>query len=407
MSVFDGEHIATMALYADIFLQFLRLGLYSFGGPAAHLTNFEQRFVRQLGWLNLAQYQQLVALCQLLPGPASSQVGIGIGLQRAGLTGALLAFTAFTLPSFIILTCIGLGGTAWLSAGAQQGAFCGVAIVVLHAIWQMSRSFAVDHKQRLLAIAGLLCFCVLPANTSQLFVIVLFAAIGAWQIKPTPALPQPAPFATLRGSAWLLLLFFVLFTVSFYLLYLSQNPATPHHSQSIVWTLVAACYQAGAWVFGGGHVVLPLLQQQTADLLTEREFLAGYAAAQLVPGPLFSFAGYLGATIGQSVGAAILATLALFLPGSLLVCAIWPIWHRLAKYPAVTGAVKAVNCAVLGLLAAGFLQFVLPHAGQNYWQIAAMVLGLFCVYRKGFSPIWFVPLFAGAGAGIDAMIAWS
>lgn len=372
-----------MAFYRDIFLQFLRLGLSSFGGPAAHLVNFERHFVEQKAWLTKAQYQQLVALCQFLPGPASSQVGIGIGLQRGGLTGALLAFIGFTLPSFALMTMAGLFGLLWLGSAAIEGALCALVVMVAHAIWLMSKSLAPDWPKRAVALLGFGCFLWLQQPALQLLVLLLFGLTGAWLLRPAAVDSAPALAVAQRHSHAFLALFVVLLLgLPLLSLWLGPEPLLQ---------LVQQCYQAGALVFGGGHVVLPLLEQQAGAALTHSDFLAGYATAQVMPGPLFSFAAYLGAASLGFTGA-VLATLAIFLPGALLVCAIWPWWHRLSRNRPLLGAVAAVNCAVIGLLAAGWCLFIVPHAATTHWHWLFMLVGWFAVVRAGLSPVLLIPI---------------
>jgi chromate transporter len=377
-----------MAIYVDIFLQFLRLGATSFGGPAAHLVYFERHFVAEKSWLTKAQYQQLVALCQFLPGPASSQVGIGIGLQRAGYTGALLAFLGFTLPSFALMTLAGLYGLQWLGASAIQGALCALVVIVAHAIFLMSKSLTPDWPRRAFAVVGFTAFLSVQQPALQLGVLLLFALAGALWLRPAPITPAavPAtalPTSTQPGLILLLILLVLLIGLPVLAMFYSQAPLL---------LLFERYFQAGALVFGGGHVVLPLLEQQATGAIGQTEFLAGYATAQLMPGPLFSFAAYLGAAAGHGVTGALVATVAIFLPGALLVAAIWPWWHRLNANCTLLGAVAAVNCAVVGLLAAGWWQFVVPHAVTASWHWLFIGCGMALVLRGWCSPVLLVPL---------------
>jgi len=376
--------------YAEIFLLFFRLGLSSFGGPAAHFLRFEQCFVRDHAWLSLEQYRQLVALCQFLPGPASSQVGMGIGLQRAGLVGALLAFIGFTLPSFVLMCAAAVAGLHWLSPQALQGAFCGLAAVVAHAIWQMAHSLTPDWPRRWLALVALPGFWFFPEPQAQFLLLLLFALLGAAWLRPRagqsiPTLSNPEIPTRRRLSIALLVLFFLLFFGLPLLLLGSDLPLL---------SLAEACYRAGALVFGGGHVVLPLLQQHSGMVLAESDFLAGYAAAQLLPGPLFSFAAYLGIAAGQGVVGALVATLALFLPGALLVCAILPWWHRLGRNQHLQGAVAAVNSAVLALLLVSWCTLILPHAVTLSWHWGPLLLGMLLLWRRWCPAVLLIPLWS-------------
>ena len=367
-----------MALYLDIFLQFLRLGTTSFGGPAAHLVFFERHFVTDKAWLSQEQYRQLVALCQFLPGPASSQVGIGIGLHRGGLTGAWLAFLGFTLPSFCLMTCAGLVGLYWLGPLVLQGALCALAAIVAHAIWQMSGSFLTDWRRRVLGMLALLIFLQVNQPVWHLLLLMLFALAGALLIRPATTSPIASWQNNARQSLPLLLAFTALM--------LALPISTALWPDVALLQLVQQHYQAGALVFGGGHVVLPLLEQSVGAQLSQTDFLAGYATAQLMPGPLFSFAAYLGAAHHGAIGA-LLATLALFLPGALLVCAIWPWWHRLSHYPALLGAVAAVNCAVVGLLASTWWLSVVRHAVATWWHGLLVVAGFVLLTRNTCKPL--------------------
>ncbi len=372
-----------MAFYADIFLQFFRLGITSFGGPAAHLVYFERRFVAEKAWLTQAQYQQLVALCQFLPGPASSQVGIGIGLQRAGYAGALLAFLGFTLPSFALMTLAGLYGVQWLGASAVQGALCALVVIVAHAIFLMSKSLTPDWPRRSFAVLGFTAFLWVQQPALQLGVLLLFALVGALWLRPSPAATTALPTSTQPGLKLLLILLILLSGLPVLAILYSQAPLL---------LLFERYFQAGALVFGGGHVVLPLLEQQATGAIGQTEFLAGYATAQLMPGPLFSFAAFLGAAAGHGVTGALVATVAIFLPGALLVAAIWPWWHRLSVNSTLLGAVAAVNCAVVGLLAAGWWQFVVPHSVTAIWHWLFIGCGMALVLRGWCPPVLLVPL---------------
>ena len=373
-----------MAFYADIFLQFFRLGLTSFGGPAAHLVYFERRFVGDKAWLTQAQYQQLVALCQFLPGPASSQVGIGIGLQRGGTAGAVLAFLGFTLPSFVLMTLAGLFGLNWLGPAAMQGALCALAVIVAHAVFVMSTSLTPDWPRRIFALIGFTAFLLVQHPALQLLILLIFGLTGAVILRP-PAIAANIALETPTQPGLLLLLIFTALLIGLPLM-------------SITWSseplllMFDRFFQAGALVFGGGHVVLPLLEQQAVGPIAQNEFLAGYAAAQVMPGPLFSFAAYLGASAGHGISGALVATLAIFLPGALIVGAIWPRWYRLSQCRALLGAVAAVNCAVVGLLAAGWWQFVLPYAMTVTWHWLFIGSGLFLVLRGWCPPVLLVPL---------------
>ncbi|HCT5134126.1 TPA: chromate efflux transporter [Aeromonas hydrophila] len=345
----------------QVFIQFLWLGCVSFGGPAAHIGYFQRTFVERLGWLTQAEFAQLLALCQLLPGPASSQLGFAIGRQRAGLAGALAAFAGFTLPSFLLLlaAAIGLGqlgNNVWLDA-ALHGLKLLALVVVADAVLTMSRQFCKTTRNQGIMVATAAALWWQPGLLTQLVMLagaaLLCARVGAPQTLG--AQPSPAQSIPVRQPHWPTLLLFALLFVGLPLL---GGP---------VGQLVADFYQAGSLVFGGGHVVLPLLAESVGHSLNQQQFLTGYSLAQLVPGPMFTLATYLGAQLlpASPVGGALLATLALFLPGFLLLWAMGPCWQSWLARPRLTGAVAGINAAVVGLLLAALYQPV--------WQSAVLV----------------------------------
>ncbi|HHQ4631023.1 TPA: chromate efflux transporter, partial [Aeromonas hydrophila] len=344
----------------QVFIQFLWLGCVSFGGPAAHIGYFQRTFVERLGWLTQAEFAQLLALCQLLPGPASSQLGFAIGRQRAGLGGALAAFAGFTLPSFLLLltAAIGLGqlgNNVWLDA-ALHGLKLLALVVVADAVLTMSRQFCKTTRNQGIMVATAAALWWQPGLLTQLVMLagaaLLCARVGAPQ---TPgAQPSPAQSIPVRQPHWPTLLLFALLFVGLPLL------------GSPVGQLVADFYRAGSLVFGGGHVVLPLLAESVGHSLNQQQFLTGYSLAQLVPGPMFTLATYLGAQLlpASPMGGALLATLALFLPGFLLLWAMGPCWQSWLARPRLAGAVAGINAAVVGLLLAALYQPV--------WQSAVL-----------------------------------
>ncbi|MDZ7871018.1 MAG: chromate efflux transporter [Rheinheimera sp.] len=383
-----------MAYYAEIFLLFLRLGCSSFGGPAAHLLRFERCFVTEKAWLSAGQYQQLVALCQFLPGPASSQVGMGIGLHRAGLVGAVLAFCGFTLPSFLLMCLAGVAGLTWLPPAALQGAFWGLAAIVAHAVWQMTVSLTPDWPQRLLALLAVPAFFYWQSASAQLAILLCIAGIGAFWLRPVMTAPTvTSPTRRSRSLILLGIFFLLLFALPWF--------ATPDGSAMPLLLLADLCYRAGALVFGGGHVVLPLLQQGSSQLLSASDFLTGYATAQLLPGPLFSFAAYLGVTAGHGISGALLATLMLFLPGALLLCAIFPWWYQLGRVRPLQGAVAAVNSAVVALLAVSWVNLILPHAVTTHWHWLPVVGGVLLLQRRYCPPVLLIPLWSALSVALS------
>ena len=332
---------------------FTRLGLTSFGGPVAHLGYFRTEFVERRRWLDEAAYAELVALCQFLPGPASSQVGMAIGLGRAGWWGAAAAWAGFTLPSAVVLILFALGVAQWQSL-AQSGAVHGLKLaavaIVAHAVWGMARALCPDVPRRLLALACAALVLLLPGSAGQVGAIVLGAVAGRWLLNPGLAtavagVHGPSRVGRATGAALLGLC----------LLLLLALPLLATATGSLAWQATAAVYQAGALVFGGGHVVLPLLQAGVVPpgWIGNEAFLAGYGAAQAVPGPLFSFAAYLGALMpaplgGWTGGLAMLAVI--FLPAFLLVAGALPFWDAVRQRTSARRAMAGVNAAVVGVL---------------------------------------------------------
>lgn len=343
-----------------LFLLFLRLGLRSFGGPIAHLAYFRDEFVQRRGWFSEPQFAQLLALCQALPGPASSQLGFAIGLLRGGYAGGLAAFLGFTLPSALLMA--GLAGLALegglpAAAGLVHGLKLVAVVVVAHGVVGMARALLQDASRIVIALLSLALLLWMPQAWMPLLVIAGGGLIG-WRACRGQALPAgdlpPVPGRRLAP--------FLLGLCAIGLVLALAWPAGPAPDLG---SLAAAFYQAGALVFGGGHVVLPLLEGSTVATgwLDRDAFLAGYGAAQVVPGPMFSFAAYLGvlAPTGQAawLGGGV-ALLALFLPGLLLVAGALPLWNALARRPGAGAVLAGVNAAVVGLLAAAFVGTVAP-----------------------------------------------
>lgn len=383
-----------------LFLIFLRLGLTSFGGPIAHLGYFREEFVERRKWMTDHAYADLVALCQFLPGPASSQVGIAIGLFRGGLPGALASWLGFTLPSAIALVLFGLvlvnaGGLA--DAAWLHGLKVVAVAVVAQALWGMGKSLCPDRQRASLAVMAALGASLIPGAFGQVGVIALGALAGWMWLRADAALPHspyPVRYGK-RASVAILLVFGGL-------LFLLPTIAT--QNGGYVWQLFDSFFRAGALVFGGGHVVLPLLQAETvpAGWVSNDAFLAGYGAAQAVPGPLFTFAAYLGAVSTQSpngwLGAAI-ALVGIFLPSFLLVVGALPLWEGARRHPAMQRAVLGINAAVVGLLLAAFYNPVWTSAilSVNDFVLAAGAF-LLLVFWK--APPWLVVILCAALAGL-------
>jgi chromate transporter len=373
---------------------FLKLGLTSFGGPVAHLGYFREEFVRRRGWLDEASYADLVALCQFLPGPASSQVGLAIGLSRAGYAGALAAWVGFTLPSALalVLFAYGLGaladagGSAWVH-GLKTAAVAVVALAVLG----MMRTLAPDRERATLAVAAAVIALAVPTAVGQIAAIVVGGIAGALLLR-TNAIAQPAGSIPLRIShaegAIALVIFLAL---------LLGLPVAASRINAQALQLFDAFYRSGSLVFGGGHVVLPLLQAEVVPRgwVTNDEFLAGYGAAQAVPGPLFTFAAYLGAVIG-GWRTGILCLIAVFLPSFLLVIGALPFWEVLRKTSAAQAALKGVNAAVVGLLLAAVYHPVWTAGITNARDFALASVAFLLLFMWQ-TPPWLVVILSAVG----------
>lgn len=330
----------------EVFAVFLRLGLTSFGGPVAHLAYFRESLVRRRGWLDEAAYAELIALCQFLPGPASSQAGLALGLLRAGLPGALAAWLAFTLPSALLLGVFaaGIGAMEVAGAGWLAGVKAAAVAVVAQAALGMGRSLAPDRPRQALAGAAAALALLAPGVAGQLGAIALGAVFGLLALPAAAEAPGAAlrpPLSRAAGAACLLAAGALLVLLP---LLTGLGPLAAHAD---------AFYRAGALVFGGGHVVLPLLEAETVGRgwVDAETFVAGYGAAQAVPGPLFTFAAFLGQASAGVAGAAV-SLVAIFLPGALLVVGALPFWATLRARPKARAALAGVNAAVVGLLLA-------------------------------------------------------
>ena len=382
----------------EVFLAFLRLGFTAFGGPIAHLGYFRDTFVSRRRWLDEASYADLVALCQFLPGPASSQVGIGIGLAKAGLPGALAAWAGFTLPSAVALTLFGYGVVAFgdvLPHGVLHGLKIAAVAVVAQALWGMGRTLCPDALRMTLAVLAAIVVLALPSPWTQVGVIVAggLAGRGALRVATNGhagglhvPVSNAAAIAALATLALLLLGLPVLASI------------WPNHAVAIF----DAFFRAGSLVFGGGHVVLPLLQAEVVPhgWVGNEAFLAGYGAAQAVPGPLFTFAAYLG-TVMESApngwAGATLCLIAIFVPSFLLVTGMLPFWVRLREVTALRQALLGVNAAVVGLLLAAFYDPVWTSGVRSAADFA-MALGAFTLLVFWRTPPWLVVgLVAAAG----------
>ncbi|GEK77216.1 chorismate-binding protein [Pseudoalteromonas atlantica] len=371
-----------------IFRQFFLLGCMSFGGPAAHLGYFKRHFVDTLNWLSDTRYAQLISLSQALPGPGSSQVGFAIGVERAGVIGGITAFIAFTLPSFLIMLLLAVSAHQFdaiyftIIAGLKLFA----VVIVADATLTMAKSFCTSAALKLIAVMSTLALLLFPLLGTQIAILVSAAAIGAiWPLLQLNTQIDPKA-DTKSAFKWLPLgLFVLLLAISF--IPLGDDLA-----------LFAPFYQAGAMVFGGGHVVLPVLQAGVPALSND-QFLSAYASAQAIPGPMFTIATYLGAQLSseQPLIGAIAATLLIFTPGFLLMLAFQKSWLNLASKPRFASSIAALNAAVVGFLAAALYSPIWTSAVHNLWQVA-LVIAAFAWLRMKKPPIWWLlALFISVG----------
>lgn len=373
---------------SEVFWAFLALGLTSFGGPVAHLSYFRNAFVERRQWLTESAYADLVALCQFLPGPASSQVGFALGLLRAGPWGAAMAWLAFTLPSALILVLFAFGA-AVLDGPIASGIIHGLKIVavaiVAHAVWGMARNLCPDKTRTGIALAAVFTVVLVSGPLGQVSAIVLGGLAGLVLCRDSTAATtsDSLHFPVSRKAGMISLGLFGGLLVML-----------PVLAGSAPWLNIAdAFYRAGALVFGGGHVVLPLLEAEVVQpgWVTPDAFLAGYGAAQAVPGPLFTFAAYLGALLPGINGlvGALLALLAIFIPGFLLLVGVLPFWNRFRQWGSAQALMRGANAAVVGILGAALYQPVWTSAiiGAEEFALALTGFLLLTVWKL---PAWVV-----------------
>lgn len=385
----------------EVFRVTLGLGLTSFGGPIAHIGYFERAYVRERGWLSAEEYAGLVALCQMLPGPASSQTGFLVGLRRAGLAGALAAWAGFTLPSALVMFAFAL------LAPRMQGSVLTTVLhglklvavaVVAQAVWSMAPKLCPDAPRVALAVLAAALLLIAGSAGMQLLALALGAAGGAWFCRNLAAAPAlPSMPVSLRGGSLALAAFLAL---------LIGLALLGHLAPHTLLGLAGVFYQAGALVFGGGHVVLPLLRESLVPTgwLSDSGFLAGYGMAQAVPGPLFTFSAYLGAAVAPAGAAALwsaVALVAIFLPGLLLALAGVPLWAWLARHPAARGGLAGVNAAVVGVLGAALYNPIWISAVDSGPDVAIALAGFVLLARWRVPPLPVV-LFCVAAALIAA-----
>lgn len=386
---------------AEVAAVFTKLGCLSFGGPVAHLGYFRAELVQRREWLDDAHYADLVALCQLLPGPASSQVVFALGMHRAGFLGALAASLCFLLPSALLMVAFAYGLSALDSlqqAGWLHGLRVAAVAVVAHAVWGMGRSLCPDRPRLALAFASAATLLALPSGITQIAVILVGATVGFLLYRTAP---DPSPLASLPHApthtraptgALLALVAFAALLVVLPALSAASPEARPLAE-------LDRFYRSGALVFGGGHVVLPLLRAELVQpgWLDDATFLAGYAAAQAVPGPLFSFAGYLGAALHPGPSAwlhGLWGLFAIFLPAWLLVGGALPLWHRLRALTAVRAAVHGSNAAVVGVLLAALWTPIMSEGLTRPLDagLALLAFGALGPLGRGRVPPWLVVL---------------
>ena len=384
----------------EILMVSIRLGVTSFGGPIAHLGYFHEEYIRRRKWMDEKSYADLVALAQFLPGPASSQVGIGIGIVRGGVLGGIISFLGFTLPSVIaliifalLLQTFNLGEAGWI-----HGLKLVAVAIVAHAILGMAKNLTPDLKRKTIALFALTITLVWPAIYSQIGIILLAALTGFLMFKQHHLQEDHSkvyfPVSKKLGVICLTLFFGLLFLLPFL-----------RELTSIRWiAMFDSFYRSGALVFGGGHVVLPLLEQEFVPTgwLSAEAFLAGYGATQAVPGPLFTFAAYLGAVINGWQGGFI-ATIAIFLPAFLLILGTLPFWDSLRRNPKIKGALMGVNAAVVGLLIAAFYQPIWTSSiiKPIDFAFAAILFSMLAYFKL---PPWVIVLTGAVGGTLLGLL---
>jgi chromate transporter len=379
----------------EVLLTFLKLGVTSFGGPIAHLGYFREELVVRRRWVDEATYTDLVALCQFLPGPASSQVGFSLGLIRAGYWGGLAAWMGFTLPSAVLLTAFAYGAEE-LGGPIGHGVIHGLKLVavaiVAQAVWGMARSFCPDRQRAAIACIAALLILLGNSPAMQIATILLGGIAGAWLCRaPVPASLGTFGTAVSRRVGTAALTIFCLLLIAL--------PALARVSQGVA--LFAAFYRSGALVFGGGHVVLPLLSKAfvTPGWVSEDAFLAGYGAAQAVPGPLFTFAAYLGAVVTpgpHGIAGAALGLAGIFLPGMLVLLGALPFWDAFRQRAGAQAIMRGVNAAVVGLLGAALYNPLWTSSVKSAGDLAIALLGFVLLTAWRTSP-WVIVILGALG----------
>jgi chromate transporter len=401
----EEAQVVQQGSFLEVLRVFAKLGITSFGGPVAHLGYFRQEIVVRRKWLDEAAYADLIGLCQFLPGPSSSQTGIALGITRAGLWGGLAAWLGFTLPSAIALAAFAYATTLFrgiAQSGWLHGLLIAAVAVVAQAVWGMAKTLCPDLPRATLALVAAVVILLWPLAVVQIALIAL-AGIFGWRFLRGAQSVKPSLLAIMlprRLALGCWVLFFAL---------LIGLPILRQVTQSQPVALFDTFYRVGSLVFGGGHVVLPLLQREVvpAGWVTNDQFLTGYAAAQAVPGPLFTFAAYLGAISKSSPNGwigALVALVAIYLPSFLLLIGILPFWNRLRAFEPFQAALRGINAAVVGILLAALYQPIWTSAIHTPvdFALALVAFGLLVIWKM---PPWVVVVFSAlAGVGLRLLV---
>jgi len=398
----SSERLPLTALF-DIFLIFLKLGLTSFGGPIAHLGYFQNEFVLRRKWMDAQAFADLVALCQFLPGPASSQVGFSIGLSRGGLLGGCTAWLGFTLPSALLLVFFAYCASSMenlMGNGIIHGLKIVAVAIVAQAVWSMAKNLCPDRSRAIIAVIGLLIVIASADTAGQIVAISMGAIAGLVFCRSEPSVITGHLSFPMSKQAGI-------FSFAAFCALLVGLPILTAVFQSNTLSLIAAFYRAGALVFGGGHVVLPLLQAEfvKTGLVDNTVFLAGYGAAQAIPGPLFAFAAYLGAVMKTPPNGwlgAVICLIAIFLPGLLLLVGMLPFWDNFRRLAKAQAAMRGVNASVVGLLGAALYSPLWTSTihGISDFALAFISFMLLTIWKI---PSWIVVIFCAASGTLIAI----
>ncbi|KFZ36509.1 chorismate-binding protein [Shewanella mangrovi] len=372
----------------SIFKSFFFLGWISFGGPAAHIGYFRQYFVEKHKWLEDSEYAQIVALSQFLPGPGSSQVGFALGYKKGGLSGAIAAFLGFTLPSVTIMLLLAMLSRHFLDSEVYESVVHSLkllaVVVVADAVWGMYSNFCKSRLTVGICIVTASVLLLVPQISTQMILLMIAGLIGSRYLVASAT----AVSGSFKPSVMPLLLF---------LLLLFCLPLTTRFHSLLA--IFSNFFWAGSLVFGGGHVVLPLLQGLVGEQVSQDAFMTGYAAAQVVPGPMFTMATYIGYVMSSgSIIGALVATIGIFMPGFLLLLGVLRNWQLLASKPRIAGAIKGVNAAVVGLLLAALYQPVFSSAVGTLTDVALILAGFYIYKKFNLSLLWTILFFVMAGS---------